>query len=258
MSLRAGIDKYREATEKCASNCAAANREKQIIEYGPLVKYIAERMALRLPKSVLVDDLISAGTFGLIDAIDKFDAGRKIKFATYARHRIKGAILDELRKTDWVSRSARQEIRQIEKAIHRLHVTLMREPEDDEIADELGVSLEVYHKMLDRTQSVGFICFNEIALEGKGTDKVPHLQTSRSPIDDLERKEMKEVVAETLAGLKEKEQLVMSLYYYEEMTQKEIAEILDLTESRICQIHTQSIIKLRSRLKSYQPAASSV
>ncbi len=254
MSTKAHIEKYRQAVDPGVSKHPGADRERLILRYAPLVKYIAGRMAMRLPGSVSIDELISAGTFGLIDAVDKFEPEKGNRFETYARHRIKGAMLDELRRSDWVSRSVRREIAGIEKAVHELYATLMREPEDHEIAAKLGVSLDAYYKMLDRTGSVGLAPLSDAALEGGYTSKTPHQWTPPSPVDEMERKEMKQLVAAALTGLKKKEQLVISLYYYEELTLKEIAKILELTESRICQIHTQSIVKLRSRMKSNSSA----
>jgi RNA polymerase sigma factor for flagellar operon FliA len=216
---------------------------------------MADHLAFRLPDSVPIDDLYSAGLFGLLDAVDKFDPQTGNQFRTYAKHRIRGAMLDELRKTDWVPRSIRQVAGKVEKAVRHLQTELMREPEEMEIAAELGVSLSVYHRMLDRIHSVGCFSLQDLAGDGNSPEELPQLLNNRSPMDELERKEMKQQAAEALAGLKEKEQLVISLYYYDEMTLKEIAAILDLTESRICQIHTQAIVKLRSRLKNYRSAS---
>jgi RNA polymerase sigma factor for flagellar operon FliA len=252
MPAKPEIDKYRRMAQPAGVSLDRNQREKLVGDYAPMVKYMADHLAFRLPDSVPIDDLYSAGLFGLLDAVDKFDPQTGNHFRTYAKHRIRGAMLDELRKTDWMPRSIRQEVGKVEKAVRRLQTELMREPEEIEIAAELGVSLSAYHKMLDRIHSVGCLRLRDLAGDGVSPERISPLIDNRSPMDELERKELKRQAAEALAGLKEKEQLVISLYYYDEMTLKEIAAILDLTESRICQIHTQAIVKLRSRLKSYR------
>lgn len=231
-------------------------REALIVKYAHLVKRIAVRMAARLPSSVLLDELISAGSLGLIDAVDKFDPVRQVNLQTYAEYRIRGAILDELRSMDWYSRSMRKKIRDIEKAIFVIEHREGRGAEDSEIAQELGMELEQYYKVLSDIYGTALLSLDEyIRNQDNQTysqrtfqDKV---QSSDDPTLNIARKEMKQVVADAIGTLTEKEQIVISLYYHDELTLNEIGQVLSLTESRICQIHTTALVKLRSRLKAY-------
>jgi RNA polymerase sigma factor FliA len=226
-------------------------REDLIVKYTPLIRYIAERIAMRLPPSILKDELLSAGVVGLLDALDKFKQDMGIKFKTYAEHRIRGAMLDELRKMDWIPRSVRKEIQRIEEAILTLESRLRREPEDFEIAREMGVELEEYFEIIRRGAGVGLLSLDEMLSEGKSPGAMVQLSEERSPLEELKKEELKKVMAEAIRKLSEKEQMVISLYYYDELTLKEIAEVLGLTESRICQIHTKAILRLRARLRSF-------
>jgi RNA polymerase sigma factor for flagellar operon FliA len=174
-----------------------------------------------------------------------------IKFKTYAEHRIRGAMLDELRKMDWIPRSVRKEIQRIEEAIFTLESRLRREPEDFEIAEQMGVELEEYFEIIRRGAGVGLLSLDEMLSEGKSPAAMVQLSEERSPLEELKKEEMKHVMADAIRKLSEKEQIVISLYYYDELTLKEIAEVLDLTESRICQIHTKAILRLRARLRSF-------
>ena len=234
----------------------AAERSALIVQYAPLVKYLANRMAIRLPPSVSVDDLISSGIIGLLDAIKKFDPTRQVQFKTYAEFRIKGAILDELRTMDWVPRSIRKKVREIEKAITTVERKLNRPAEDSEIAEEMGIDLETYHGMLDKARGIDLLSFDEYMdshrdnFESKKSFK-SLIAADHDTIDHIMSHELKEVIADGIEGLPKKEQMVVSLYYYKGLTLKEIGEVMGLTESRISQIHTKVIIKLRTRLRSY-------
>ena len=250
--MNAGIKKYQEITHVDQESMDDKHREELILKYAPLVKQIAERMAVRLPPNISKDELVGPGVLGLFDAIDKFDSKRGIKFRTYANLRIKGAILDELRKMDWTSRSVRRNINRIEDAIRALEQKLGREPKDDEIAEEMGLDMDSYYKMISRSHGVNLLSLDELMLDGGTTPKIANQVSDQpSPIDELKVKEIKAVIFKALSTLSKKEQIVMSLYYYDELTLKEIAQVLSLTESRISQIHSKAIIRLRIKLKSY-------
>lgn len=249
--MKAGIDRYEGVPGAEKANWGERSREALILRYAPLVKHIVERMAIRLPSHVSKEDLKSAGIVGLLDALDKFDPGMEIKFQTYAEHRIKGAILDELRKMDWASRSIRKEIHEIERAISRLRSRLGREPEEAEVASELGVDFESYQRMIARARCVGLLSLDMTDPDASQTQFLPLISKTPSPFDEVKAKELKKIVSQALSKFSRKEQLVMSLYYYEELTLREIADILGLTESRICQIHSKVILTLRAKLRDY-------
>jgi RNA polymerase sigma factor for flagellar operon FliA len=249
--MRAVVKKYKQASQANRANKDNKLKEELVLKYAPLVKNIAERMAIRLPPNISKEELIGPGVLGLFDAIDKFDSTRNIKFRTYANLRIKGAILDELRKMDWISRSIRRNIHRIEDAIRSLELKLGREPDDIEIAEEMGIDIETYHRMTMKAQGAGLLSFDETMSDGKAPKLSGQVSDELSPFDKLKIKESKKVISKALSKLSKKEQLVMSLYYYDELTLKEIAKVLNLTESRISQIHSKAIIKLRVKLKSY-------
>lgn len=249
--MNAGVKKYRQVARIDKEEIDGKLREELILEYAPLVKEIAERMAIRLPPNISKDELISGGIMGLFDALDKFDSEKGIKFRTYAHSRIRGAILDELRRMDWVSRSVRRDIHRIERAIRALELKFEREPKDFEVAEEMGVDIDSYYRMKVRAQGASLLSFDEFLPDGF-IHKFSKLSSNNlSPVDELKIKELKNVISKALSELSEREQLVMSLYYYDELTLKEIAKVLDLTESRICQIHSKILIKLRAKLKFY-------
>jgi RNA polymerase sigma factor for flagellar operon FliA len=249
--MKVGVKKYQQAFEAEQGNKDEKRREELILKYAPLVKNIAERMAIRLPPNICKEELIGPGIMGLFDAIEKFDSSRQIKFQTYANLRIKGAILDELRKMDMISRSIRRNIHRIENAMRSLELKLGREPEDIEIAKEMGVDIDSYYKMTLKAQGAGLLSLDEILPDGTTPKLCRQVSDIPSPLDKLKIKESKKIISKALSKLSKKEQLVMSLYYYDELTLKEIAKVLDLTESRISQIHSKIIIKLRIKLKSY-------
>lgn len=231
-------------------------REKNIIEYAYLVKHIAARFAMRLPSSVLFGELVSAGSLGLIDAVDKFDPSKHVSLKTYAQYRIKGAILDELRSMDPYSRSMRKKIQDITKAVKTLEDRNGLPAEDEDIAGELGVSLDAYYDMLTHIHGATVLRLDEFIKTKKNdtysqTSFQSNIKGDGDPADCFDREELKFVLAQTIKTLTQKEQMVVSLYYYDELTLKEIGEVLTLTESRICQIHTAILVKLKARLQDY-------
>jgi len=249
--MRSGVKKYQQASQAEQENKDEKLKEELVLKYAPLVKNIAERMAMRLPPNICKEELIGPGILGLFDAIEKFDSTRDIKFRTYANLRIKGAILDELRKMDRISRSIRRNIHRIEDAMRSLELKLGREPDDFEVAKEMGVDIDSYHRMTMKAQGAGLLSLDEIMPDGKAPKLSRQVSDARSPFDELKIKESKKIISKALSNLSKKEQLVMSLYYYDELTLKEIAKVLNLTESRISQIHSKVIIKLRVKLKAY-------
>jgi RNA polymerase sigma factor for flagellar operon FliA len=226
-------------------------RERIIIKYTSFVKYIAGRVAMGLPPNVVGDDLVGYGVFGLIDAIEKFQPERNIKFKTYAQTRIRGAILDKLREQDWTPRSVRTRARKLEKAYMELENTLGRSATDEEVSAHLGISLQELYKLYNDTRSAFMISLDEIIYgeDEKATrgDFVSDDQTNPQKV--AERKELKRLLVEAIKELSERERLVLTLYYYEEMTLKEIGSILDVSDSRVSQLHTKAILKLRGKLK---------
>jgi RNA polymerase sigma factor FliA len=246
-----------DKSEKISSNrLNEKTREEMILKYAYLVKYIAGRMALRLPSSVMYDELISAGSMGLIHAVDRFDPSRQTDMKTYAEYRIKGAMLDELRSMDWYSRSMRKKVQEIERAMRAVEMRKEQPALDSEVADELGISLAVYHALLTNIHSASILSLDEF-LSGDDTDASrkrsfqERMVSPDDPSETLDKRELKQMLARAIKTLSKKEQMVISLYYYDELTLKEIGNVLELTESRICQIHTQTLIKLRFRLKTY-------
>jgi len=231
-------------------------RETMIEKYTPLIKYIAHRLALRLPPHISADDLFGVGAIGLLDALDKFDPTKKVQFRTYAEFRIKGAMLDELRSLDLVSRSVRQKAANIERTYQALEKKKGRSVEDEEVAQEMGISLDDYYKLLNATQGVFLLNIESLWTK---RPKIPEEdlfelimdEKENHPLQLLSLKELKEVLTQAIEGLPPKEKTVIALYYHEELTLKEIGEVLNYTESRICQIHAKAILKLRSKLKYY-------
>ena len=247
------VNRARKGT---ACNFKPKEREAMIVGYAPLVKHIAGRMAMRIPSSISFDELISAGCLGLIDAIDRFDPSKKVDLKTYAAYRIKGAILDELRSMDWYSRSMRKKIQEIEKALIAVESRVGRPAEDWEVANEIGMSLEDYYKLLSNIHGVGLFSLDEYIKDEENDSLTKksfqeRILSDDDPAQNVAKGELKRYLAEAIRTLSEKEQSVISFYYYDDLTLKEIGHILNLTESRICQIHTLSLIKLKARLKGY-------
>jgi RNA polymerase sigma factor for flagellar operon FliA len=231
------------------------NREAVIKEYAPMVKYVANRIAMRLPPHVEVDDLISVGVLGLIDAIDKYDSTRGAKFKTYAEFRVRGAILDELRSMDWVPRSVRQKASSMDAVVQKLQNKLGRRPEDEEIAEEMGVSLDELFTTLNETKSMPILSLEDLGIAKESGEQQSLLDclAGKNDVDPqmhIRLVELKEIISKTIDTLPEKERLMISLYYYEELTMKEIGEVLGVTESRVSQIHSKAVFRLRNKLKS--------
>jgi RNA polymerase sigma factor for flagellar operon FliA len=229
----------------------ASYRDQLITEYLPYVKRIVHRIAVHLPSTIDIDDLMNVGVIGLIQAVDRYDPSRDNKFMTYAVFRIKGAVLSELRSRDFLSRSNRRKIRDLENACLKLEQKLGREVDDDEVAQELGIAVEQVYRT-KQMSSISFISFEELGFSSR--DEKEKLLSYLIDNDDnaltLTRlKELKEAVARAIEQLPEKEKLVISLYYLEELTMKETGKVLNITESRVSQIHSQAILRLRAKLK---------
>ena len=226
-------------------------RDQLITEYLPYVKRIVQRLAVHLPSTVDVDDLMNVGVIGLIQAVDRYDPRRDNKFMTYAIFRIKGAVLSELRARDFLSRSNRRKIRELENVFMRLEQKLGREAEDNEVAQELGVDLEQVYRT-KQMSSISFISLEELGVSSRD-EKEKLLNYLINNDDDAlsltKLKELKEAMAQAIRQLPEKERLVISLYYLEELTMKETGKVLGITESRVSQIHSQAILHLRTKLR---------
>jgi RNA polymerase sigma factor for flagellar operon FliA len=238
------------------STGAIESREKLILHYAPLVKYVASRVATGLPASVEQADLVSYGMFGLIDALTKFEPGRGNKFETYAIPRIKGAIIDELRAMDWVPRSVRFKAREIEKAHTDLEAMLKRQPTEKEMAERLGISLRELHDVVSQISFVSVLALDELV--SVGTDRGEQVSLIDTLADKgvdptlgLESQETRGLLAAAVNSLSEREKIVVTLYYFEGLTLAEIGEILGVTESRVCQIHTKAVGSLRGQLSEY-------
>jgi len=228
-------------------------KDEIIIEYAPLIKFIAQKIASRLPPNIELDDLISCGVIGLMDAIEKFDPSRDNKFKTYAEFRIRGAILDELRAQDWVPRSIREKAKLVERTYSKLEAALGRPATDEEMCDELQMSQEEFHDLLNKAKSISLLNIDDSATFNRGDKKLMAglMENSRSgnPFSAVSYKNMRDKIKDGIRTLPEKQRLVLSLYYYEDLNLKEIGLVLDVTESRVSQLHTQAILKLRSKLR---------
>ena len=229
-------------------------RERLVVAYSPLVKFIAGRMASGLPSHVEESDLISYGLLGLIGAIERFDTEREIKFETFAVARIKGAIIDELRSLDWVPRSVRARARQVEKAHSALEAKLQRSPTDEEMADKLELTVEEFQGVLLEIANSSVLALDDLwtFADPEGGSQVSILDTIQDPAavdpeSEAAASELKDRLADAIESLPERERLVIALYYYENLTLREIGEVLGVTESRVSQLHTKAVIGLRSR-----------
>lgn len=228
-----------------------AAREGLILHYSPLVKFVAGRVGSGLPKNVDQADLVSFGTFGLIDAVDKFEPERGFKFETYAVNRIKGAILDELRALDWVPRSVRSRAREIQRTMAELEHKLQRTPTEDEVADAMDITLDTLRDHLGEIANLGFVALDELLnpseRESGSMGEVIADTSAIDPSGNFEKEETRYMLADSINRLPDRERLVLTLYYYEGLTLAEIGGILNVTESRICQIHTKAVMSLRNR-----------
>lgn len=229
-------------------------KDQIIVEYAPLVKFIALKIASRLPANIELDDLISCGVIGLMDAIEKFDSSRDNKFKTYAEFRIRGAILDELRSQDWVPRSVREKSKQVERAYQKLERESGKPATDEEMCKELQCSIEEFHELLNKSKSVSMLNIDDKATFNKGDKKLmmgllEHRRSS-NPFAAVNYKSAQNKIKSGIKQLPEKQRLVLSLYYFEDLNLKEIGRVLDVTESRVSQLHTQAIMKLKAKLKN--------
>ncbi len=229
-------------------------RDEQILQYAPHIKYLASRLAVRLPSHIGIDDIINSGVIGLIDAIDKFDVNKGVKFKTYAEFRIRGAILDNLRSLDWVPRSIRKSTNMLENTYAELERKFNRPATDDEVATALNVSLEKYHQMIALASGVTLLSLDMIS--NQDNIKVNLLDCladsdNINPMTVLRTEEIRAVVADSIDNLPEKEKQVICLYYYDDLTMKEISKTLNLTESRVSQIHAKAVLRLRGKSRQY-------
>ena len=243
-----------KATEK-EMRPPLGKREDIIVEYAPLIKYIAQKIAARLPANIELDDLISSGVIGLMDAIEKYDPSRDNKFKTYAEFRIRGAILDELRAQDWVPRSVREKAKMLERAFAKIEHERGRPATDEEVCEELKVSQDEYHELLNQVRSVSLLSYDDLNNLSKGDRRsvlgLSENGKSPTPFSEVNVAHLKRMIADSIKDLPEKQRLVLSLYYYEDLNLKEIGKVLDVTESRVSQLHTQAILRLRSKLKGH-------
>jgi RNA polymerase sigma factor for flagellar operon FliA len=228
-------------------------RDTLVKQYAPLVKYVAGKVAVGMPQNVEFDDLVGYGVFGLLDAIDKYDPNKHVKFKTYAVTRIRGAIFDELRSIDWVPRSVRQKTREIEETVHRLEASLGRAATDEEIAREMNMSVKDLEKTMLKISGTSILSLNDVWYTGEDNDNVSIADSIESPSSlnpdtIVEKEEIKRVITQAIGELPEKEKKVLVLYYYEDLTLKEIGQVLEVTESRVSQLHTKAIVRLRAKL----------
>ena len=225
-------------------------REQIILEYAPLVKVVAGRLSMYLGYNVEYDDLVGYGIFGLIDAIDKYDAGKDVKFETYASLRIRGSILDQIRKMDWIPRTVRQKQKKLDEAVKQVEMRTGKNASDEEIAVEIGISEDELAVWQSQLKVTNIVSLNEYVEQG--SEPVAHNNSHFiQPEEQIQEDELKKVLKDTLELLTEKERKVIELYYYEELTLKEISKVLGVTESRISQLHTKAILKMRRKMGSY-------
>lgn len=263
--MNKAVERYQEVKEKTRKKGGrkaapkeklidGLNKEETVVKYAPLVKYLAQKIAMRLPANIELDDLISSGVIGLMDAVDKYDETRDNKFKTYAEFRIRGAMLDELRAQDWVPRSVREKAKQLERTYVRLESSLGRQATEQEVCAEMGLTTEEFHTLLNEVRSVSLLNWDDLNTLSKSdkrsmlglieNGKVPN------PFAEISKSNVKGMIEKAIKDLPEKQRLVLALYYYEDLNLKEIGRILDVTESRVSQLHTQAILKLKARLKN--------
>jgi len=230
-----------------------AQRDKLIEEYAPTIRYLAQRLAFRLPPSLDVDDLVHAGIIGLIDALEKFDSSRQIKFKTYAEFRIRGAMLDQIRSLDWVPRSIREKISLLHHTLEKLERTLGRPASEEELATALQMNPGQFHTFISQARAATLLSFEDLGLkEGGEHNLFESLADAKieDPLLSVLSRDMREILIKAISQLPKKEQMVISLYYDDELTMKEIGNVINITEPRVCQLHTQAILRLKSKLKS--------
>ena len=251
-------EQIQERWTRFAARATPELREELILQYAPLVKYVVGRLAIGLPAIVDYEDVLSDGTIGLIEAVERFDPTKGVKFETYAISRIRGAIIDQLRKADRLPRSARQHMRKVAQATDALRERLSREPEDSEIAGEMEIPVERYYEILADAAWVTVSLDNllDASAEGEGypAAEMPKDPDAQDVTRKVERKEIVSALAGSIQDLPERERLVVSLYYQDELTQREIAKVLGLSESRVCQLHARALDRLRQGLSDRQAA----
>jgi RNA polymerase sigma factor FliA len=246
-----------EAWKRVPPEQRDALRATLIKKYTPLIKLVATRILRKLPPQIELNDLINSGVLGLIDAIDKFDPEREIKFETYAEFRIRGAILDELRSLDWVPRSIRQRLNELERTYDEMEARLGRPGTDEEVAKEMGIDQEEYFYLVSQANGVNLVSLDDLGFSSQsGSSRRNFLDYFKEPhqedvVDLLQINEIKEIVAEAIGKLPKNERFVVSMYYYDELTMKEIGLVLGITESRVSQIHNKAVLRLRSKLKRH-------
>lgn len=242
------LKKYKEEPTKLT----AQQKDKLIMEYAPLIKFIAQKIAARLPSNIELDDLISSGVIGLMDAMEKYDPSRDNKFKTYAEFRIRGSILDELRAQDWVPRSVRDKSKMLDRTIVKLESDLGRTPEEREIAEKLGMTIEELHELVNHVRPVSVLSIDESPtfsnVDKKSILNILEGCKLNNPHNQLNVKFVKDVVTQAIEDLPERQRLVLSLYYYEDLNLKEIGRVLRVTESRVSQLHAQAVARLRAKL----------
>ena len=240
--------------EEYSKTRSPESREKLILEYAPLVKVVAGRLSMYLGYNVEYEDLCSYGIFGLIDAIDKFDMMKDVKFETYASLRIRGSILDQIRKMDWIPRTIRQKQKQIDTVIKQIEQEQGRAATDAEIAQALGITDDEYTDWQSQMKITGLVSLDEFMESGSDVVSTPGNSTTAhftGPEENIEKQELVKMLSDAIESLTDKEQKVITLYYYEELTLKEIANILDVSESRVSQLHTRAIGKMKGKLGPY-------
>ena len=236
---------------------AHLEREQLILDHMPQIKYIAQRISTKLPSHVELNDLVSAGVLGLLDAIEKFDSSRGVKFKTYAELRVKGAILDSLRNLDWAPRSLRKKSKDLERAHKELEQRMGRPATDQELCVELNLSLEEFHELIDQIKGLNLGSFHEIASQEDDRNSEPLVKyvpdaPQLDPFFVFEKSELRNILATAIDSLPKKERLVVSLYYFDELTMKEIGKVLGVNESRISQLHTKAMLRMRTKLRKSQ------
>jgi RNA polymerase sigma factor for flagellar operon FliA len=248
---------YARGYEQYSPTCA--EREQLILDHLPQIKYIAQRISTKLPSHVELNDLVGAGVLGLLDAIEKFDPTRGVKFKTYAELRIKGAILDSLRNLDWAPRSLRKKSKDLEKVYKELEQRLGRPATDKEICDEMEISLEVFYELLDQIKGLNLGSFHELATQDEERNSEPLVRyvpdaPQLDPYFVFHKSEIRNLLAGAIDALPKKERLVVSLYYFDELTMKEIGKVLGVNESRVSQLHTKAMLRLRTKLRKVKGA----
>ena len=242
------IRKYKDEPAKITPG----QKDKLILEYAPLIKFIAQKIAVRLPSNIELDDLISSGVIGLMDAIDKYDPTRDNKFKTYAEFRIRGAILDELRAQDWVPRSVRDKAKLLDRTMIELEASLGRGAQDEEVAAKLNMTMDEFYDLVNQVRPVSVLSIDDSAtfsnVDKKSIMNLLEGTKFNNPFTQLNMKSVKDIVTKAIEDLPERQRLVLSLYYYEDLNLKEIGKVLRVTESRVSQLHAQAVQRLRAKL----------